>query len=137
MSRLARTKTARDILEALADGRRDPKALAALAAGQVKGGREAVEHGLEGMLPGDHHPLLIRVHLDHITFLDRSIAAVEDEIDAALDAIPAAGASAPTASHPRSPDRAPRPASGETARGDPRRQPQSSPRRSSPRPAWT
>lgn len=90
VSRLARTKTARDILEALADGQRDPKALAALAAGQVKGGREAVEHALEGMLPGDHHPLLIRVHLDHITFLDRSIAAVQDEIDAALDAIPAA-----------------------------------------------
>ena len=90
VSRLARTKTARDILEALADGRRDPKTLAALAAGQVKGGREAVEHALEGMLPGDHHPRLIRVHLDHITFLDRSIAAVEDETDAALDAIPAA-----------------------------------------------
>jgi transposase len=90
VSRPARTKTARDIPEAPAGGRRDPKALAALAAGQVKGGREAVEHALEGMLPGDHHPLLIRVHLDHITFLDRSIAAVEDEIDAALDAIPAA-----------------------------------------------
>ncbi len=34
--------------------------------------------------------MLIRVHLDHITFLDRSIAAIEDQIDAALDAIPAA-----------------------------------------------
>ena len=42
------------------------------------------------MLLGDHHPMLIRVHLDHITFLDRSVAAVEDEIEAALDAIPAA-----------------------------------------------
>jgi transposase len=90
VSRLSRAKTARDILEALADGRRDPRTLAALAASQVKGGREAVEHSLEGMLPGDHHPMLIRVHLDHITFLDRSIAALEDEIDAALDAIPAA-----------------------------------------------
>jgi transposase len=58
VSRLARAKTARDILEALADGQRDPR--------------------------------LIRIHLDHITFLDRSISAVEDEIDAALDAIPAA-----------------------------------------------
>jgi hypothetical protein len=34
--------------------------------------------------------MLIRVHLDHVTFLDRSIASVEDEIGAALDAIPAA-----------------------------------------------
>ena len=74
----------------IADGQRDPKALAALAAGQIKGGRAAVEQALEGMLLGDHHPRLIRVHLDHITFLDRSVAAVEDEIGAALDAIPAA-----------------------------------------------
>ena len=90
VSRLARVKTARDILEAIADGQRDPGALAALAASRVKGGREGVEHALEGMLPGEHHLMLIRIHLDHVTFLDRSIAAVEDEIDAALGAIPAA-----------------------------------------------
>ena len=48
VSRLARAKTARDILEALADGQRDPKALAAMAAPQFKGGREGVEHALEG-----------------------------------------------------------------------------------------
>jgi transposase len=42
------------------------------------------------MMPGDHHLMLIRVHLDHITFLDRAVSAVEDEIGAALDAIPAA-----------------------------------------------
>ena len=39
---------------------------------------------------GDHHPVLIRLHLDHITLLDRLAAEVEDEIEAALDAIPAA-----------------------------------------------
>jgi transposase len=84
---LARTKTARDILEALAAGQRDPAALAALADGRVKGGRAAVLQALDGMMPGDHHLMLIRVHLDHVTFLDRSVAAVEDEIRAALDAI--------------------------------------------------
>jgi transposase len=42
------------------------------------------------MMPGGHHPVLIRIHLDHVTFLDRSVAAVEDEISAALDAIPGA-----------------------------------------------
>jgi transposase len=87
---LARTKTARDILEALARGQRDPRALAALAHDGVKGGRAAVGRALDGMMPGDHHLMLIRVHLDHITFLDRSVSAVEDEISAALDAIPAA-----------------------------------------------
>jgi hypothetical protein len=42
------------------------------------------------MTYGDHHGRLTRVHLDHVTFLDRSIAAVEDDIAASLDAIPAA-----------------------------------------------
>jgi transposase len=84
---LARTQTARDILEALAGGQRDPRALAALASSQVKGGRAAIEEALDGMMPGDHHLMLIRVHLDHVTFLDRSVSAIEDEIGAALDAI--------------------------------------------------
>jgi transposase len=87
---LSQTKTARDILEAIADGQHDPKTLAALASAGVKGGRAAVQEALDGMMPGSHHPKLIRIHLDHITFLDRSVAAVEDEIEAALDAIPAA-----------------------------------------------
>jgi transposase len=89
-SSLARAKSARVILEAIAGGERDPRTLAGLAAGQVKGGRAAVEQALQGMQAGSHHPRLIRVHLDHITLLDRSIAAIEDEIEAALDAIPAA-----------------------------------------------
>lgn len=90
VSSLAKVASARAVLEALAGGERDPKALSALADPRVKGGRAAVEQALQGMAPGGHHPVLIRVHLDHITFLDRSVAAVEDEIAAALDAIPAA-----------------------------------------------
>jgi hypothetical protein len=34
--------------------------------------------------------VLIRLHLDHITLLDRQAAAIEDEIEAVLDAVPAA-----------------------------------------------
>jgi transposase len=90
LSSLARTKTARSILEAIAGGERDPRALAALADTRVSGGRAAVERSLDGMQIGDHHPMLIRAHLDHITLLDQSIAAIEDETEAALDAIPAA-----------------------------------------------
>src|SRR6516162_2248357 len=105
VSRLARVKSARDILEAIADGQRDPKTLTALAHGGVKGGRAAIEQALDGMMPGDHHRRLIRIHLDHIDLLDRSIAAIEDEIEAALDAIPAArgidadGGTGPGAGH--------------------------------------
>ena len=90
VSSLAKVKSARAILEAIAGGERDPKALAALAHGNVAGGRAGLERALEGMQLGDHHPALIRVHLDHIALLDRQAAALEDEIEAALDAIPAA-----------------------------------------------
>jgi transposase len=87
---MARNKTARAILEAIVAGERDPRALAARAHGNIKGGSAVIEQALEGMLLGDHHPVLIRLHLDHITLLDRLTAEIEDEIGAALDAIPAA-----------------------------------------------
>jgi transposase len=51
VSRLARAKTARNILEALAGGQHDPKTLAAMAAGQVKGGRAAVEQTIRNLYP--------------------------------------------------------------------------------------
>ena len=87
---LARTETARAVLTAIADGETSPKTLAALADYRVRGGRAAIEESLEGMTLAACHPMLIRVHLDHITLLDRSVAKVEDEIEAALDAIPGA-----------------------------------------------
>jgi transposase len=87
---LAGTRTGRGILEALAGGERDPKALAALASTRVRGGRAAAGQSMDGMMTGDHHPMLIRVHLDHIALPGRPVAAAGDEIGAALDAIPAA-----------------------------------------------
>ena len=105
VSSMARVASARAILDAIAGGERDPRALAALAHGGVKGGRAAIERSLEGMQLGSHHPMLIRAHLDHITFLDRSIAAIEDEISAALDAIE--GAWGVTAAGEPSPDPGP------------------------------
>jgi transposase len=116
---LARSKTARSVLEALAGGESDPAALAALAAAQVKGGRAAIAQALEGMQVADHHRVLIRLHLDHIALLDQQVSAVEDEIEAALDAIPAAwGADATGETGPgagRAPDAAALPAAGRLA----------------------
>jgi transposase len=115
---LAKVQSARAILEAIAAGERDPRALAALAHPNVKGGRAAVEEALGGMAPGDHHPMLIRVHLDHITLLDRSVAAERP---------------ARTPAAARTPQSCP-PRSGS------RRSPASArpwPARSSPRRAWT
>jgi transposase len=90
LSSLARVKSARIILEALAGGERDPAALAALALGSLQGRRSDLERSLEGMMLAGHHARLIRIHLDHITFLDRAVAAVEDDIEASLQEIPAA-----------------------------------------------
>ena len=87
---LAGTRSARVILQAIADGETGPGTLAGLAHGNVKGGRAAVRASLEGMQVQGRHRALIRLHLDHITWLDRMIPAVEDQIEAALDAIPAA-----------------------------------------------
>jgi len=90
VSSLAKVASARLILEAIAGGETSPQALVALAHGNVAGGRAAVAAALEGMRLAGHHPMLIRLHLDRIAFLDRSAAALEDEIAAALDAVPAA-----------------------------------------------
>jgi transposase len=89
VSSLAKAASARLILDALAGGQTDPGALAALAHGNVAGGRAAVAAALDGMRPGAHHLVLIRLHLDRIDALDRDVAALEDEIEAALDAVPA------------------------------------------------
>jgi transposase len=90
LSSLARVKSARIILDALAAGETDPRALAALALGSLAGRRPQLEQSLEGMMVSGHHARLIRIHLDHITFLDRAVAAVEDDIAASLHDIPAA-----------------------------------------------
>jgi transposase len=90
LSSLSRVKTARLILDALADGERDPKALAALALGPLRARRGELEAALDGMMIGAHHARLIRLHLNQVDLLDRSARAVEDEIDAALRAVPAA-----------------------------------------------
>jgi transposase len=97
---LARTKTARAILEAIAGGERDPQALAALALGPAD--KASIRKSLDGMQLQAHHPVLIRGYLDHTAFLDRRISAIEDEITACLDGIEAAHGV--TAAGERSPD---------------------------------
>jgi transposase len=102
---LSRTQTARAILEAIAAGQDDPRALAALAAPHAGGGREAIAATLEGMQARAHHRKLIAWHLRHVTVLERQAAALDDEIAAALEEIPAAwgtsatGEAGPAAGH--------------------------------------
>jgi transposase len=84
---MAGNQSAWRILEAVADGERDPAALAALAHHAVKGGRDGIRAALEGMMPGEHHPRLIRTYLGLITRLGRDIDAIEDEISAHVDTL--------------------------------------------------
>jgi transposase len=90
VSRLAGSKTARAIIEALIAGERDPQALAGLALGPLRGKRRELAAALEGACFGAHHARLARMHLDRIDALDRHVAALDDEIAACLEAIPAA-----------------------------------------------
>jgi transposase len=90
VSELPGNKTARAIIEALTGGQRDPAALAGLAKGPLRGRRGDLERALDGMAFGAHHAWLARLHLDRIDALDRQVAAINDEIEACLDAIPAA-----------------------------------------------
>jgi transposase len=90
VSRLSGNKSARLIIEALISGERDPRALAALALGRARARLADLEQSLDGMAFGDHHARLARLHLDRIDALDQNVAAVDDEIAACLDAIPAA-----------------------------------------------
>jgi transposase len=82
---MAGNQSAWRILEAVADGERDPAALAAMAHHAVKGGRDGVRAALEGMMPGEHHPRLIRTYLGLITRLGRDIDAIDDEISAHME----------------------------------------------------
>lgn len=105
VSSLAGNMTARAIVEALIDGQRDPRTLADLARTRLRGRRGDLERAMEGMAFGEHHAWLGRLHLDRIDALDRQVAAIEDEIEACLQAIPEAHGV--TADGVRSPDPGP------------------------------
>jgi transposase len=82
------TLSAKDMIAALIAGERDPRKLAALARGKMKAKRAELERALDGMF-GDCHAELAQYHLDHIAFLDRKIAQLDDSAEACLDAIAA------------------------------------------------
>lgn len=71
------------IVRALADGVTEVEALVALAHPRLHGKRDALRASLPGRLRA-HHRVLLRQHLRVITTLQDSIAALEEEIGAAL-----------------------------------------------------
>ena len=79
----------RAMLEALIAGQRDPKTLAELARGRMRGKRAALVAALHGRFD-DHHAELARMLLDHIDALGIQIDRLTSRIQELIGAIPAA-----------------------------------------------
>jgi transposase len=73
------SKSSRDMIEALIAGERDPEVLAYMAKGVMRKKIDRLGVALEGNF-GPHHALLCRQIVDHLDFLDGSIAALTAEI---------------------------------------------------------
>jgi len=73
----------RDILQAIRDGQDDPHALAELARGKLRAKLPALRQALAGRVQ-PHHRVLLGELLAHITYLDESIARLQEEIERRL-----------------------------------------------------
>lgn len=70
----------RAMLDALIAGERDPDVLAELARGRLRTKRAALREALRGRF-SEHHALLVRLALEHIDQLGRSIEVLDAEVD--------------------------------------------------------
>ncbi|MGH9088584.1 MAG: IS110 family transposase [Acidimicrobiales bacterium] len=77
------SKSSRAMIEALIAGERDSEVLAEMAKGVMRKKIDRLGVALEGNF-GRHHALLCRQIIDHLDFLDRSIATLTAEICARL-----------------------------------------------------
>ncbi len=75
------TKSARDMIEALIGGQRDPRVLADLARGVMRSKIPDLSMALAGRF-GDHHAVLARLHLDMIDHLEQMIARLDGQVEA-------------------------------------------------------
>jgi transposase len=83
------TVSARDMVEALIAGERDPKVLAGLARGRMRVKHAALAGALTGNFD-DHHAELARMLLDQIDALNAQIGKLTTRIEELIAAIPAA-----------------------------------------------
>jgi len=75
--------SSREMVEALIAGERDPAVLAQMAKGKMRSKIAGLEEALAGNF-GAHHAIVCRQIIDHIDFLDLSIAALTEEITTRL-----------------------------------------------------
>jgi len=77
------SQSARDIIEAMIDGERHVAVLAQLAKSRMRAKIPQLEEALSGHF-GDHHAAVSREIIDHIGYLDATIAALGAQIKSAL-----------------------------------------------------
>jgi transposase len=77
-------QSGRAMLEAMIAGESDPKRLAELAHPRIKASPGTLMRALDGR-PSETHRVLLRIHLDQIEALDRSIAVIERRAEDRLD----------------------------------------------------
>ena len=75
--------SSREIIEALISGTSDPAVLAQMAKGRMRGKIDRLEEALSGHF-GAHHAVVCRQIIDHIDFLDHSIATLTEEVTTRL-----------------------------------------------------
>jgi transposase len=85
-----KTKTAGLIIRAVIAGERDPRALAALAEGSLRGRQGDLAQALTGMIITGSFTHMAKTLLDLIGYLDEDVSILEDRIAACLEQIPAA-----------------------------------------------
>jgi transposase len=68
------------MLRALLAGERDPQVLAGLARGRLRNKLPELRQALRGRFSA-HHALLVRLALEHVEQLERSIAELDTEVD--------------------------------------------------------
>jgi transposase len=78
------TLSARDMIEALIAGERDPRVLAELARGVMRAKIPDLTLACGGRF-GDHHALLARLHLDHIDYLTSMIEDLDARIEEVIN----------------------------------------------------
>ena len=78
-----KAKSAVAMVAALVAAERDPRAIADLAKGSLRGKRDALAEALDGMFDS-HHGVIAQALLDQVAFLDQRITQMEAGAIAAL-----------------------------------------------------
>lgn len=72
-------KSSRAMIEAIINGEEDPVILSELAQKRLRNKKDELKRALNGLI-GEHQRLMLKTQLEHIDFLDKQIALLDEEI---------------------------------------------------------